>query len=305
MDITNSIVFACTMIRNPRLALRTVRQLYPDREPRTVKVLVGQADSDPIVLTENSSPQEIERAIVETEKTVLASASTRGARFDLYFEDDEVVIVVEMQREAEPLIVNRAVFISSILSAYLTHRGASYFDLKQMRVAFICLHDPFGFGECYNPIELRLLRHTDYELNGTPRIDIFFAGGNNAGLDDNIKELMAYLMNPNAYNITGSHNDLIPALQAAAQEVLKDGRVTAMVELAILHEESMAKKYRQEGLQEGLRRGRLEEKRQIASTLLGLGYPYDDIIKTTGCTWDQLDALKRDALAGRPSGDNA
>lgn len=54
MDITNAVVFASTLIRNPALALRLVREFHPDRHLRTVKILVERENKndEPLVLKE-------------------------------------------------------------------------------------------------------------------------------------------------------------------------------------------------------------------------------------------------------------
>jgi hypothetical protein len=281
-DITNAVVFAAAMIRHPELALQVVRRLHPDRNPQSVKVLVDKDTDEPIVLTELSTKEEIEVAWAEVEKTILVSAATRGARLDLYFEDDKVVIAIEMQRETEKFVVGRSIFISGILTSYLLKRGATFDEMKQIRVTFIYLHDPFGFGDCHNPMEYKLLKHPEYVVGDSPRIDFYYASGDASDVTPDIQEMMEYFRNPNAYDMSKAHSDLIPALQLAAEEVMKDERVQRMVAMAIAHDKSI--------YQEGIDIGR----REAAIDAIHEGVSDSGIARIGKMTIDEARALRRE-----------
>jgi len=286
-DITNAAVFACTLVRNPSLALALVRQLHPDRHPDSIKLLIQKAaitEEDAgtntlIVLSEQSTAEEIETAIVEVEKTILASAVTRGARLDLYFEDNEVVVALEMQHQHEDFILNRSLFISAILTTYMYNRGATFDQMKQVRVTFIYLEDPFGYGDCYNPLEYRLLKHLDVDLEESPRIEIYYVHGTTEDLNDDTRELMEYFRDPNHYDAEKAKNQLISQLQSAAIATLKDGRTQEMIALAEIREASMRMTYKLEG------------KREIAKNLKNMGRPIDEIAKATGLKPDEIKRL--------------
>ena len=98
---------------------------------------------------------------------------------DLYFEDDEVVVAIEMQHDEEATLVGRAFFTGAVLSAYLSKRGATYEQLKQVRVTFIYLHDPSGYDDCYNPMGLRWHKHPEVEVDQSPLLDFYFVYGKN------------------------------------------------------------------------------------------------------------------------------
>ena len=85
--------------------------------------------------------------MVQRQKVYEDSYEFRGARLDLYVEDDAGnVFDVEMQSTDKGGLPLRARRYTSVIDRELLDKGESYRDASPLYIIFVCDYDPVGFG---------------------------------------------------------------------------------------------------------------------------------------------------------------
>jgi len=108
----------------------------------------------------------------ELEKTIAPYYTSKGIRMDVYLQDSNRVIDVEMQNKTMNSLGNRMRYYQSMIDIDTLIKGQDYSDLKESYIVFICKKDPF--------------RDLDYEPFGLPCYTFknICAENDNVELDD-------------------------------------------------------------------------------------------------------------------------
>lgn len=80
------------------------------------------------------------------EKTVNKSLNTKEVKFDMYVEDDFVIIDMEMQVVIKLFSPRRGRSYQAIIDVEQLKKCKNYNDIKDTYIIIICLEDPFGYG---------------------------------------------------------------------------------------------------------------------------------------------------------------
>lgn len=86
-------------------------------------------------------------SMVTPEKVISVSATGRGIRLDVLFEDSTTVYDIEMQLTSYESMPLRTRYYHSMMDAASLKRGDDFSKLKPQYVIFVCDFDPFGEGE--------------------------------------------------------------------------------------------------------------------------------------------------------------
>ena len=84
---------------------------------------------------------------VTPEKVLAISATGKGIRLDVLFEDSDASYDIEMQLRRYDELPKRTRYYHSMMDASSLKRGDDFNKLKPQYVIFICNFDPFGEGE--------------------------------------------------------------------------------------------------------------------------------------------------------------
>ncbi|GHU77612.1 hypothetical protein AGMMS49992_26090 [Clostridia bacterium] len=275
MDIRNAPVFYITMLLNPGLALRMIAQLHPDRHPHNVKFIVNGDDKHPFVIDydENNgilpTADQIEKVILLYENSIKLTPKVRGMRFDTSFESDTVIINLEMQLEREMYIDYRMHLSSSQIMVFQSESGAKFNELKPIYVTFLCVEDPYGLGLRKYTWETICRETPGLRQLYSPQWTVYNASGDKGDVSINIEDLLDYLKDPNAYDMSKVRNQLVVDLHAAAQRTLMDGRLRQIMASSLVREQSIEAR----GRDEGIAIGRVEEGQKAARAMHRLGIP--------------------------------
>ena len=101
----------------------------------------------------------------ELQKPMNPFYTKKGVRLDVYVADSGRVFDVECQSYKAESIGKRARYYQSMLDIGSLERGASYTELKESYVIFICLSDPFEAGLPAYTFERRCRESEDVALS--------------------------------------------------------------------------------------------------------------------------------------------
>ena len=157
--------------------------------------------------------------------------------------------------------------------------------IKPSYVIFICMHDPFQMGEAvyrFQQIDINL----QLKLNdGT--YTIFLATDCPKGKIP--KELESFFTYVGSGEVA-ENDDFVKRIHKKVEEANQDAEVTEIMTI----EEEMKIRYSygyKEGHSEGRNEGIAQEKREIAKNLKDLGIGLSEIVKSTGLSLEEVEAL--------------
>ncbi len=81
---------------------------------------------------------------LEEEKTINIEYAAKSIRLDVYVEESTRVFNLEMQTTAKKELPYRSRYYQGMIDLNSIEKGASYKNLKESYVIFICTFDPFG-----------------------------------------------------------------------------------------------------------------------------------------------------------------
>ena len=83
---------------------------------------------------------------IEPQKNIIFDPGNKSIRLDVYFEDEDAVYDIEMQKVKRWNLPKRSRMYSSMMDANMLDKGLEYDALKKSYVIFICMFDVFGKG---------------------------------------------------------------------------------------------------------------------------------------------------------------
>ena len=135
----------------------------------------------------------------ELEKTIAPYYTSRGIRLDVYLQDNEKVIDVELQCYPQESLGKRTRYYQSMCDMDNLMKGQDYSELKENYVLFICKTDPFKdennqyFGlPCYSFKNI-CLENNDVILNDKSKKVIYNASAYELEKDERIKALLKFI----------------------------------------------------------------------------------------------------------------
>lgn len=276
--ITFAAMFAYVM-KDANLCKGLLERIFPERK---VKELIMH-DEEP--------------GRVITEATIIPRITAKHIRLDVLFEEDDTWYDIEMQVTDDEDIIQRAGYYHSTMATSTLKRGQDYEEMKTTYVIFLCCFDPFGVGAADYFFEMADLRR------GLPAGERRYTIILNSTAEEEVtpqtlKALFRYMRDSVATGDDAFVRDLDTAVRDCNEneEVVK-WMATVAEELERIEnrmEKKMEKKIRQvaeEKLEEGREEGRAECALEIARSMKQDGAKAEMIIKYTGLTKKEIEAL--------------
>lgn len=228
----------------------------------------------------------------------------RGIRLDAYLEGSGKIIDIEMQTRIKKDEGLRMRYYQSIIDVENMSRGATYNDLKETYIVFICLDDPIGMDKpVYHFVTAE--KNGGHVLNDKTHKIFYNASAFDKASNLDVKAFLSFIKNHKASDIityriqtaietSKNHqpwraeymlwkDQVIEWKEEAREEGLAEGRAEGLTA------------GRAEGLTAGRAEGRAEGEAnatmQIAKNLLSQGIPAEQISKATGLSVEQINQL--------------
>ena len=83
---------------------------------------------------------------IEPQKNIIFDPGNKSIRLDVYFEDEDSVYDIELQKVKRWNLAKRSRMYSSMMDANMLDKGLEYDALKKSYVIFVCMFDVFGQG---------------------------------------------------------------------------------------------------------------------------------------------------------------
>ncbi len=83
---------------------------------------------------------------IEPQKNIVFDPGNKSIRLDVYFEDEEGVYDIELQKVRRWNLAKRSRMYSSMMDANMLDKGLEYDAQKKSYVIFVCMFDVFGKG---------------------------------------------------------------------------------------------------------------------------------------------------------------
>ena len=190
----------------------------------------------------------------------------KGTRFDVLLEGDDVRYDIEMQVRKQNDLFERNTYYTSLLVVDSLRKGMSYKELPHIFVIFICIFDPFDAGkERYIASERLCSEGKDItdEVNYNGGYDKIYL---NAGPvkpthtegNKDLTNFLEYIRN----------NVISDELTEEMNNLVENTRINAEVELEYMTLEEKLNEFKAEGREEGIAKGKQEEKVSLVKNML-------------------------------------
>ena len=286
VDIRDDFMFSYIM-RDPELCLGLLRQLLPDCPIERIEYVELEAEK-----------QQLEKALgtrLETQKVLFGAAGKRSVRLDAYLDDGKTIYNIEMQTAEQIALPQRSRLYQAHIDVNQLERGQYYDELRPSYVIFICTFDPFG-----KPLYRYSFRNVcredgEVELQDEAYKLFFNTKGTRGEIPEALKEMLAYINNPEEYPVEESKLKLIHRLDEAVEtaKMSEDWRrayMTYQTHLRDAQLEGIAIG-RKEGRQEGRLEGRKEGLLEAAKAMLQGHLPVEQIVRFTGLSQEDVQKL--------------
>ena len=133
---------------------------------------------------------------LERQKTIDITPRAKSVRMDVYVEDDEHTIYdVEMQTGKKDNLAKRSRYYHGLIDLNSLLKGEDYSKLKKSLVIFVCIFDPFNFGQYVYSYEYQteLFDGSHHFLGDGTRTIYVNAKGYRENVSDEFKALMRYI----------------------------------------------------------------------------------------------------------------
>ncbi len=296
---TNDFIFMNVM-RNPKICRGILEMILPNEEIGAIRIKKSdnpfvdnseiEEDADEGVnksrASDNPSGQTdpLENLSTETQKTLKLGADVHGVRFDAFVESSKLWADIEMQPGKKPL-AKRARYYQANIDLDFLEQGHPYEELKPSYVIFICTEDPFGRDEA-----VYFFRSWDVE-KGLPIEDLSYKIILNAAcspekVPEKLKAFYEYLNDPKK----SQASELTRMIDVRVRKFNSgDWRRKYMTFEQMLNERG--REGEAIGFEKGRSEGVAQEKREIAKNLKELGVGTTEIIKATGLSAEEVEAL--------------
>ena len=217
----------------------------------------------------------------------------KGTRFDVLLEGDDVRYDIEMQVRKQNDLFERNTYYTSMLVVDSLRKGMSYKELPHIFVIFICIFDPFGVGK---------ERYIANERLSSEGKDITDEVNYNGGYDK------IYLnAGPVKPTHTEGNKDLTNFLEYIRNNVISDElteemnnlventRINAEVELEYMTLEEKLNEFKAEGREEGIAKGKQEEKVSLIKNMLQKNkYCISEIVELTQLSEEDVERIAQE-----------
>ena len=205
----------------------------------------------------------IKQVVPQKQKTIELTAEGRGIRLDVYLDDEEgTVYDLEMQTTKKKDLPKRTRYYQGLIDLELLNRGASFSELNDSYIIFICTEDPYTEGRHIYSFENICKENTKRKLgDGTYKVFLNAAGTQN-DVSENLMDFFRLVL-------TGKgESDLSKKIEDKVEEAKqhKEWRME-YVTLYMRDEEKRA---------EGRAEGRIEER---ILTLLEFNKTHEECVK--------------------------
>ena len=217
----------------------------------------------------------------------------KGTRFDVLLEGDDVRYDIEMQVRKQNDLTQRNTYYTSMLVVDSLRKGMSYKELPHIFVIFICIFDPFDVGkERYIASERLCSEGKDItdEVNYNGGYDKIYlnAGSVKPTHTEGNKDLtnfLEYIRN----------NVISDELTEEMNNLVKNTRINAEVELEYMTLEEKLNEFKAEGREEGIAEGEKKNRIETARNLLLMtDFSIDKISKITLLPAEKIEKLKQE-----------
>ena len=286
VDIRDDFMFSYVM-RDPELCLGLLRQLLPDCPIERIEYVELEAEK-----------QQLEKALgtrLETQKVLFGAAGKRSVRLDAYLDDGKTIYNIEMQTAEQIALPQRSRLYQAHIDVNQLERGQYYDELRPSYVIFICTFDPFGKSLYRYSFRNVCREDGEVELQDEAYKLFFNTKGTRGEIPEALKEMLAYINNPEEYPVEESKLKLIHRLDEAVEtaKMSEDWRrayMTYQTHLRDAQLEGIAIG-RKEGRQEGRLEGRKEGLLEAAKAMLQGHLPVEQIVRFTGLSQEDVQKL--------------
>ena len=286
VDIRDDFMFSYIM-RDPELCLGLLRQLLPDCPIERIEYVELEAEK-----------QQLEKALgtrLETQKVLFGAAGKRSVRLDAYLDDGKTIYNIEMQTAEQIALPQRSRLYQAHIDVNQLERGQYYDELRPSYVIFICTFDPFGKSLYRYSFRNVCREDGEVELQDEAYKLFFNTKGTRGEIPEALKEMLAYINNPEEYPVEESKLKLIHRLDEAVEtaKMSEDWRrayMTYQTHLRDAQLEGIAIG-RKEGRQEGRLEGRKEGLLEAAKAMLQGHLPVEQIVRFTGLSQEDVQKL--------------
>ena len=206
VDIRDDFMFSYIM-RDPELCLGLLRQLLPDCPIERIEYVELEAEK-----------QQLEKALgtrLETQKVLFGAAGKRSVRLDAYLDDGKTIYNIEMQTAEQIALPQRSRLYQAHIDVNQLERGQYYDELRPSYVIFICTFDPFGKSLYRYSFRNVCREDGEVELQDEAYKLFFNTKGTRGEIPEALKEMLAYINNPEEYPVEESKLKLIHRLDEA------------------------------------------------------------------------------------------
>lgn len=214
---------------------------------------------------------------VQDENTMEVDALLKGVRFDVYVSNSTQVFEVELQMANGGALPMRARYYQSLADFYTIDKEMSYSTLKESYTLFFCPFDLFGDGLPVYTFKNTCREYPEISLNDKTQKVFYNFNKYEMVSDEEKRRLLEFFSNGSPSSQLTSRLD---AILHELQENQKLGQEYMKLEM-------MMKDQRDEGITIGKEQGKIE----IAQNMLKDGLSSDLIIKYTGISEQQINAL--------------
>ena len=286
VDIRDDFMFSYIM-RDPELCLGLLRQLLPDCPIERIEYVELEAEK-----------QQLEKALgtrLETQKVLFGAAGKRSVRLDAYLDDGKTIYNIEMQTAEQIALPQRSRLYQAHIDVNQLERGQYYDELRPSYVIFICTFDPFGKSLYRYSFRNVCREDGEVELQDEAYKLFFNTKGTRGEIPEALKEMLAYINNPEEYPVEESKLKLIHRLDEAVEtaKMSEDWRrayMTYQTHLRDAQLEGIAIG-RKEGRQEGRLEGRKEGLLEAAKAMLQGHLSVEQIVRFTGLSQEDVQKL--------------
>ena len=289
---TNDFIFMNVM-RNPKICRGILEMILPNEEIGAIRIKKSdnpfvdnseiEEDADGDVsessASDNASGQTdaLENLSMETQKTLKLEADAHGVRFDAFVASSKLWADIEMQTDNDSKIDKRARYYHANMDLDFLEQGKRYKDLKPSYVIFICTFDHFNMDE-----PVYFFRSWAVE-KGLPLDDLSYTIVLNTKcspekVPEALKPFYEYLNDPKknqASELTRMIDERVRKFNSS------EWRKKYMTFEYILNEQK----------RESFAEGAAQKQREIAKNLKALGMNTAEIIKATGLSAEEVEAL--------------
>ena len=235
----------------------------------------------------------------QSESAFYNSMSSKSIRFDVYLEDSDTVYDIEMQCYLSRSIEKRVRYYQSSIDYDNLKKGASYKNLKDSYVIFICKSDPFRCGfpsyEVKSYLESERIKDgitesLKKEYKDGSHILFFNATAYKEERDDALRAFLEYVHSGEVSdNFTKKLEEKVEQLKLedehqAFYDKYKDWYYQDIID--DVKEESIKK-----GIFQGKEEGKKETILETAKKMKELGIEPDLIVNVSGLSKDEIEAL--------------